>query len=243
MQEGGFRFFFEFEGKRGLLSEEETHHLVNVLRKKQGEIIKLINGKGCEFSAEIIRVIKRLKKAEVEIKALIRKEPPPSKEIISILPILKGGKTEFLVEKGTELGITCFVPFKSEFTVVKVKENLISRFEAKVLSALKQSGRLWKPVVNPPVELRQFLQKLKGEKALKLCAEKDGEPVKNLYHQLKETGEKYDKIYLLSGPEGGFSKNEKLLIEKAGFLKINFSPYVLRAETAVFALFSLAMFL
>jgi 16S rRNA (uracil1498-N3)-methyltransferase len=242
MQEGGNRFFFNFDQNTGFLSEEESHHLVNVLRKKEGDIIRLINGKGIEFFAKIIEIQKKNKKVKVELIKVARTEPAPKKEIVALVPLLKGGKTEFLIEKGVELGITLFIPFESDFTVAKPKPKLKQRLESKMISALKQCGRLWKPEIENPIVLKDFLNQLKNEKALKLCAEKE-EAVKKCYAELKKLFDENTKIYLLSGPEGGFSKEEIQLIKEAGFIKISFSSYVLRSETAFLGLLFLINFL
>ncbi len=236
--QGGNRFFFNFKDKRGFLSEEESHHLVNVLRKKEGEKILLINGKGKEYEGKILEIIKSGKKvkAKVEINKIIREENPPSKEIIAFIPLLKGNKTEFLVEKGIELGITTFIPFYSDYSIVKPKSNLFRRLHLKAVSALKQSGRLIFPKIYEPICLKEFLQNFPFKNSLNLLALPKG---KISLLDLKENILKYKQIIFISGPEGGFSADEIELLSKQGFLSINLSPFILRAETASLTLMCL----
>lgn len=235
--QAGNRFFFTFEGKIGFLSEEESHHLVRVLRKKEGEKIKLINGMGVEYEGEIIEIVKKGKtlKAKVKILKLLRKENLPSKKIIALIPLLKGDKTEFLIEKGTELGITKFIPFQSDYTVVKPSSKLKKRLKIKAINALKQSGRLYLPEINSPVNLKVFLSENPFSSSFKIVALPGGELYsKDLANKVFNSKE----IVLISGPEGGFSKDEENLLKNQGFISFSISPYILKAETASLSLMS-----
>ncbi len=235
--QGGNRFFFTFEGKKGVLSEEESHHLIRVLRKKEGEKIKLINGKGEEYEGEIIKILEKGKnlKTEVRLLRLLRKEEPLSKRIVALIPLLKGDKTEFLVEKGTELGITEFIPFQSDYSVAKSSPKLINRLKAKAINALKQSGRLYLPEIRPPVILKKFLSENLFPNSFKIVALP--EKKLSLKFFLENLG-KANEFILISGPEGGFSKEEEALLKELGFTPFFLSPYVLKAETASVALMS-----
>ena len=235
--QAGNRFFFTFEGKIGFLSEEESHHLIRVLRKKEGEKIKLINGMGVEYEGEIIEIVKKGKtlKAKVKILKLLRKENLPSKKIIALIPLLKGDKTEFLIEKGTELGITKFIPFQSDYTVVKPSSKLKERLKIKAINALKQSGRLYLPEINSPVNLKVFLSENPFSSSFKIVALPGGELYsKDLANKVFNSKE----IVLISGPEGGFSKDEENLLKNQGFISFSISPYILKAETASLSLMS-----
>ena len=134
--QGGNRFFFAFEEETGFLSEEESHHLIKVLRKKTGEKIKLINGKGKEYEGKILEIAKKGKSLKVKVKLLklLREEEFPSKKIVALIPVLKGDKTEFLVEKGTELGISVFIPFQSDYSAVKSSSRLESVLKKRLLT-------------------------------------------------------------------------------------------------------------
>ncbi|MCD6489267.1 MAG: 16S rRNA (uracil(1498)-N(3))-methyltransferase [Thermodesulfobacterium sp.] len=235
--QGGNRFFFTFEEKTGFLSEEESHHLINVLRKKIGEKVKLINGKGKEYEGEILEIAKKGKflKVKVKLLKLLREEEIPSKKIVALIPILKGDKTEFLIEKGTELGISEFIPFWSDYSVVKTSSKLNERLKRKVINALKQSGRLYLPEIKTPINLKEFLAQDPFSSFLKIVALPEEEiSLKNLLKEIIE----FKEIVLISGPEGGFSEEEKKLLKEKKFLPFNLSPYILRAETASLSLMS-----
>lgn len=234
--QGGNRFFFTFE-KEGFLSEEESHHLIRVLRKKEGERVKLIDGKGNEYEGEIVEILKKGKKLKAKVKLikLLRKEKPSPVKIIALIPLLKGDKTEFLVEKGTELGINEFITFRSDYSVVKPFSKLEERLKKKAINALKQSGRLYLPEIKSPVILKEFLSENSFSSALKLVAlPKEGISLDELLEKLVN----FKEIILVSGPEGGFSKEEEKLLKEKNFLPILLSPYILKAETASLSLMS-----
>ncbi len=237
----GNRFFFD--PSTNLLPPEETHHLVRVLRHKPGDLILVIDGLGQEFKARIEAVerTKQGEQARVEILELTRKDLPPRIKITALIPILKGDLTEFLVEKGTELGIWRFIPFFSKYTVVKPKKNLTQRLRAKAISALKQSGRLILPEVGNTADLKTLIENIPAD-SLKIIAHPQGElSLESLLSLFRK--EDLFEVYLISGPEGGFSEDELSLVFEAGFKSLCLSPYILRAETASLALMSIAQIL
>lgn len=242
MQKAGNRFFFTFSGKKGFLSERETHHLIKVCRKKIGDPLILIDGKGKEFLGKIISIKSVGKKinAEVEIIKLLREEKPIKPYIIAFLPILKGDKSKFLIEKGTELGIKKFVLFHSAHTIPKKETDKITPFREKAISALKQSGRLLLPEIEITEDLLTTLKNLPTKKNLRLLASPSGKM--NPENLMKLLEVELECLYLLSGPEGGFSEKEIKEIKALDFHEIYLSPYILRAETAFLALLSIISF-
>ncbi len=244
MLKGGERFFFNFSGKKGCLSKEESHHLIRVYRKKIGDQIFLINGKGKEFLGKITNIIINPKKelqVEVELLEILREEPPPPFRCLTFIPILKGNKTEFLIEKGTELGITDFVIYESAFTIPKITSSKIIRYQEKIISALKQSGRLYSPSLEVTNNLIQTLKAISKNFSLKFLASPQGElSWKELLEKIKTQPK---EILLLSGPEGGLSPEEEKKLLEEGFIKISLSPYVLRAETASFSMMNFFSYL
>lgn len=246
--QGGQRFFFEFEDLEGFLSEEESWHAVKVLRKRIKDRIYLINGKGKEFIGEITNIQEKGKSVRVKVRILdlVREENLPFKKVFSFVPLLKGDRTEFLIEKGTELGVDVFIPFTSRHSVVKSSDKVWSRLKIKALQALKQSGRLFLPEIIKPVELFSFIETFvmthKNTDILKIVGIKDAKNGK-LDTKMIEMIKKCSQIAIISGPEGGFSKDEEERLLMLGFFPLSLSPYILRAETASLALMSLVCIL
>lgn len=243
--QGGHRFFFEFEDLEGFLSEEESWHAVKVLRKRTKDRIYLIDGRGKEFVGEIASIQQEGKKVRVKVKILdlVREENIPLKKVFSFVPLLKGDRTDFLIEKGTELGVDVFIPFVSKHSVVKPSDKVWSRLKTKALQALKQSGRLLLPEIMRPVEIFPFIETFvtthKSTDILKIVGMKEVKTEKLDTEIIIERIKNCSQIALISGPEGGFSKDEEERLLTLGFFPFNLSPYILRAETASLALMSI----
>ncbi len=230
-----FRFFLPeaSSGKELSLPPEEAHHLREVLRVKEKTLIKVFNGSGSEFAARVVSVGRR--EVRVLVEKEVRREDPPRFELEVFLPVLKGGRTEYLVEKATELGATEIKPYLSSYTVRRPGERFFERLRRKTIEAAKQCGRLFLPLVTPPLPLSLALDSVKA--GLKLFAyERSERTVKDALGSLEPFPK---RVAVVSGPEGGFSAEEVELVSSKGFLGVNLGPYVLRADTAaLFLIFS-----
>jgi len=213
------------------LDPTEAHHLSRVLRLGPGAQILLLNGQGQEYLGTVERIRRRAVYVKVHI--LVREEPPPDKDLILGLPLLKKEHSLFLAEKAVELGITKLIPFTSSRTVAKAGPYFEARLRTRALQALKQCRRLWSPQILPP----KNLEDLKIAAALKVFAYEKA-PEKTLKEVLKSFNG--SSLALLSGPEGGFSKEEATFLQEKGFIPVSLGPYILRAETASFYLMSQA---
>ncbi|MCS7149285.1 MAG: RsmE family RNA methyltransferase [Caldimicrobium sp.] len=241
--QGGHRFYFNFEGAEGLLPLNEAHHAVMVLRKKVKDIVLLINGKGEEYVGQISEIKRNrgVTLVKVRILELLRKESPPRIILNVFLPLLKGDRTDFLIEKGTELGVNNFTVYQSKHTIPKISPDKILRFKEKSLNALKQSGRLYLPTVTLSTSLIKTLKDLSPRSAIKILAHPKGDSsLKLIAERLKENTE---EIILLSGPEGDLSQEEFNMAIDVGFLPISLSPYILKAETASLSLIAIVTYL
>ncbi len=213
------------------LDPSEAHHLLHVLRLGEGDLISLINGKGQEFEGHIARI--KGKKVWIKVLKLRRTEPPPKKEIIFILPLLKKDYTLFLAEKAVELGITKLQPFYNQHTVLRPTDHLRTKLEARSRQALKQCGRLWALTIEPLRPLWEL--EIPAERKIFAYEKETSLSLKTVLN-----GFKGQSLALLSGPEGGFTPEEAQRLREKGFIAVSLGPYVLRAETAAFYLMSLA---
>lgn len=236
--QAGNRFFIDFEGIEGFLPSGEAHHAIRVLRKKEGDEVRLIDGRGREFRGKILEINwkKRTPLVKVIIEGLLREQKEFPFEIVALIPLLKGDHTEFLIEKGTELGVTSFLIYISEHTVVRVQEFKKERFLDKAISSLKQSGRLIMPKIDFVGKLKDWLSSLDGAcKEMRIIAHKQGTaPFKILLEGL--LNDPTGKILFAVGPEGDFSEEELKLFKNKNFHFLSLGPYILRTETAFCAL-------
>ena len=225
--------FFAPEARPGDLLElapEEAHHLRDVLRIREGERVFLLNGKGQEFEAEVVKAGRE--GVWVLPTRLSRSEPEPAFRLEILIPLLKGGRTEFLVEKATELGVSRIFPFVSRRAVARPSPRTLERLYRRSIQALKQCGRLWLPLLEAPAPLEELLPKTRASGRF-FAYEKGGAPLHRAFEP--PPGD----LALAVGPEGGFSPEEAALLEAFDFLPLTLGPYILRAETAALFLMSI----
>ncbi|MGM0581162.1 MAG: 16S rRNA (uracil(1498)-N(3))-methyltransferase [Bacteroidota bacterium] len=216
------------------LNQDESKHCVKVLRMQAGDLINIIDGKGTFYKAKITEA--HPKKCVFEVLETSEDPKPSFHRHLAIAPTKNMDKMEWLVEKATEIGIdeiSFFRSFHSERKVIK-----IDRLEKKAISALKQSLKAKKPILNEIIAFNKLLETAEAEK--KLIAYVDFE---NKVHLKNELNNKKDSLILI-GPEGDFTPEEVDLAIKKGFKRVSLGSSRLRTETAALAavhLLNLAM--
>jgi 16S rRNA (uracil1498-N3)-methyltransferase len=202
--------------------KEESRHIVKVLRKKEGDIIHISNGKGSLFTSEIIFVSE--KKCEVNIVGEEYFEPSQYYLHLAVAPTKMNDRYEWFLEKATEIGISEITPLiceHSERIVFKAE-----RFEKILQSAMKQSLHYYLPKLNEPTPFKNFIEDKKdGQLFIAHCEETD----KKL---LKTELQPKQKITILIGPEGDFSTKEIELALANSYVPVSLGSTRLRTETA-----------
>ena len=201
----------------------ESRHIVKVLRKKDGELLYITNGKNELFIVKII--LANDKRCLVEILNSETKLKSWNYHLhIAIAPTKNNDRLEWFLEKATEIGIDEITPIicsNSERTVLKT-----DRLEKIVQSAMKQSLKFTLPKLNEPIKFVEFInQNFKGDLFIAHCEELDK---KSLAKEVKPNTD----VLVLIGPEGDFSPQE---IEKAlakKFIPVTLGESRLRTETA-----------
>ncbi|MEM1328593.1 MAG: 16S rRNA (uracil(1498)-N(3))-methyltransferase [Bacteroidota bacterium] len=207
------------------LDAEETRHL-QVLRKKVGDDIYLVNGKGDLITARIAD----LKKKATLLDIIDREHtPPPAQNIhIAIAPPKNMTRFEWFLEKATEIGIQQVTPLISERS--ERKKLRLDRAEKIVLSAMKQANRVYLPKVNEVSTFAQFMkqEEMKNDELIKYighCEAGDKVRIWNNYEAGKD-------VVVLIGPEGDFSPLEIEQAQAVGFQGVDLGQVRLRTETA-----------
>ena len=218
------QLFYNSNIESELFIEKEEHiHATKVLRKKNGDSIYIMNGKGDLFLCTIDEIAS--KKTLISI---VKKEtfPKQSNLHIAIAPTKNNNRMEFFLEKATEIGLAEITPILCERSERKVIKK--DRMEKIILSAAKQSKNFHLPVFNEMISFSQFLQANKSENKLIAHCE-DEEEKKELFSY---GFSKNEKIILLIGPEGDFTNNEITLAKKHQFKELSLGETRLRTETA-----------
>lgn len=223
------RFYINqpLESGRVLLQGAEAHHLAGVHRLRTGQQVCLFNGDGREYRAEIAAIARR----QVELTVLDSSAPDrelPSRLTVAC-PLPKGDRRQFLMEKLTELGVSVYVPLRTQRSVVHPGEGRTDKLQRHVIEASKQCGR---NVLMQIEELTTWDE---------LMSRKDLPPCRLLAHPGGEAltarlGAE-DKVIAV-GPEGGLTNEEVALAQNAGWQLIDLGPRILRIETAALALVS-----
>lgn len=205
-----------------VFDKEESKHIVKVLRKSEGSILHITNGKGFLFICEVILASE--KKCVVKINESQFTEPRNFRVHMVVAPTKMNDRYEWFLEKAAEIGVDEITPIICDHSERKIIKT--ERFDKILISAMKQSNQMYLPILNEPIKLTDFLSKeISGQKFIAHCEETDKV-------ELKDRIETQQNYTLLIGPEGDFSTNE---INKAltnGYLPVALGNTRLRTETA-----------
>ena len=224
------------------ITGKEARHIVTVLRMKKGETLILMDREGQSFEATIEAV--HYKEVKVRITKTIPPLPPSPIEMSLAQAIIKSHPMEYLIKKVTELGIGSIHPFYSERTVIKLKpeqlKNKMDRWMEIMKSACKQCGRVTLPTLNTPLPFEELINTVPNKKTLKVLLWEDEDKVdlKRLLTSMSSA----PHVFVIVGPEGGFTSNEINLAREAGFQIISLGNRILRAETAAVSLISIIQY-
>lgn len=206
-----------------ILDADESGHLVRVLRKKNGDLLRVTDGKGTIAEAVITNADQRKCRIEIRSRAI---SPPDTFYIhIAISPTKNIDRLGWFVEKAVEIGIheiSFPICRHSERTDVKT-----DKIKAKAISAMKQSLTPFLPKINEAVIFTEFLQTT-DKKAQNFIAHLADSPTP----QLISLAKKSNQYCVLIGPEGDFDPLEVDAAVRTGFEMIKMGDKRLRTETA-----------
>lgn len=203
-------------------------HLSRALRMKVGDALVLFNGRGGQYPATISAIDRKaVVVASAEQEALECESPLHLQLGIAVS---RGERMDWVVQKATELGVSCIAPLVSERTEVKLGaergEKKLRHWQQIATSACEQCGRNRLPQILSPQSLAGWLQDVQADLRLVLhhtAVTRDPGPAPPR------------SVALLVGPEGGLSEEEIRAAEAAGFASLQLGPRVLRTETAPLA--------
>jgi len=205
-------------------NKEESNHIYKVLRKKEGEILHLTNGKGYFFKVELLE--SSPKHCLAKVISAKKQKPLPYYLHLAVAPTKLNDRYEWFLEKATEIGISEITPIICEHSERKIIK--LERYEKKVISAMKQSLKAYLPKINPAITLKEFLKIQKENTNQKLIAHCEETNKKSLKSKLQPK----QNTLLLIGPEGDFSTKEISIALESGFEPVSLGESRLRTETA-----------
>ena len=230
------RFFYvPNAGQENEMPTEEALHALRVLRIKSGDEINLMDGVGKFYRAEV--TLAATKRCLYEVKEVLPQQPAWHGHVhLAIAPTKVMDRIEWMAEKATEIGFDELSFLNCKFSERKTMRTV--RLDKIVISAVKQSHKAWKPIVNQMVSFKEFIaQPRKGRKFICHCYE-EFEKV-DLMTELQKPYDEDADVTVLVGPEGDFSVDEVKLAIANGYESASLGTSRLRTETA--GLMSVAM--
>ncbi len=220
-------------GTRFTIDDEEFSHLVHVMRKQEGDEIRIVDGKGTAYDARLEEI-----KKKIAVGTIARTYPhhnEPALKLTVAVGVLKNpSKFDFLVEKITELGVREIIPMVTERTIPSHAK--IDRWQKLALAAMKQSGRAFLPEVREMQSLTDVLSHHSSHSMKLIAHEKRIEG----FHLKKKPSDVRSMIVLV-GPEGGFSEDEMYQAVAAGFVPWYLGERRMRTETAAVVISAMAL--
>lgn len=233
-----YRFFVSpdrIKGRRLALDGGQARQIYSVLRLRGAEHIMVLDDRGWQYDVRLDRVSSDL--VTGEILARMPAGGEPRTELTLYQALLKKDNFEWVLQKGTELGVARFVPLITQYCVVRQKEiktAKLQRWQRIISEAAEQSGRGRLPDLSAPLTLPEALEQA-GEFDRALVpweqATENG-LVEALAGYGREQSEQPARIALFIGPEGGFADEEIEEAQASGVQPVTLGARILRSETA-----------
>lgn len=234
-----FRFFApavpSAPGEQCVLDEVESRHALKVLRLSEGDAIEIFDGRGSVAHAEVAG--SEGKRLRARITDHHHQARPEGACLRCALP--KGAKVDWILQKGVELGAREIIFIEAERSIARLPDQedmdaRLRRWRDIAVSAAKQCGAVWLPVLGAVESLAESLRRDTG-KILWAADDRPGAvPMRERVRGVNAPASPC--IYI--GPEGGWSSDEATLFEPAGAQFISLGPRILRAETAALHILS-----
>ena len=210
-----------------LLNEENSKHIVQVLRMTEGKLLNLTDGQGTIFTAEILDAHK--KKCTVKIIQTSKQNKSSKAVCVAVSPIKNNSRFEWFLEKATEMGVAEIVPLFCDRTEKQYLK--FDRLRGILISAMLQSQQAWLPVLHEPIKFENFVKENKSHyKFIAHCEEAEKNSLKEI--SIKNANQQTDRTTILIGPEGDFTKDEIAVALQNNFIPVSLGNTRLRTETA-----------
>lgn len=210
------------EGHEVALGAAQSHYLANVLRTEAGETLRVFDGVSGEWRAEVTKISRK----SVVLTARAQTRPQaPEPDAWLCFALLKRAKTDMVVEKATELGVSVIQP------IITARTNAdhvnLERLRAIAIEAAEQCERLQVPEIRPPVPVARLMADWPAARPLFIADER---------RTGRLLGLAAGPMALMTGPEGGFTETELEAIGRTPQVtRVSLGARILRAETAAIA--------
>jgi len=204
------------------LDQNESHHIAKVMRMQIGDSVFVVDGCGSQYTANIQGIAKAGVQIAVETRVKFE-ENPESLLHIAIAPTKNISRFEWFLEKATEIGVAEITPLLCENS--ERKHIKPERLEKIIVAAMKQSKRLYKPILHDLQSIEHLFDVSGAEKYIAYCEDIPDEQLISYLNPKR-------KSIVLIGPEGDFSEFELKKAIQSGYKPVALGNYRLRTETA-----------
>ena len=221
---------------------EVAHRIGRVLRLAPGAEIVLFDGSGMEWTVRLDGVARD--HAAGRLLSSEKGRGEPTVKLTLYQGVMKGSKFDWTLQKGTELGVSCFVPMDCRRSVPRIRRESqparLARWRKIIVEAAEQSGRAVIPDVADPVTFQEVCDALERAPGL-VVLPWEGESAKSLSAAVSEAPDSKE-VALVIGPEGGLDPEEVDYARGKGLEPVSLGRRILRAETAGIAAVSTLMY-
>lgn len=216
------------------MRESQAHQIRDVLRLQSGEEIIALDNTGSAYRVRLDRIGEVVTGLVLETVSL---ESEPSIRIVLYQALLKADKMEWVLQKGTEIGIAEFVPMTTERAIAqRISESKMERWQRILAESSEQAHRSRIPSLAEPIGFAEAVKRSRGVLSL---IPYEGEHTRKLADAV-EPG--MAEVNIMIGPEGGFTAQEIQRAREAGSLPVTLGPRILRAESAGLVVCSAILF-
>lgn len=231
----------QISGDEAVLDGPTARQIAKVLRLKAGDAITLIDGSGRSYQAQIRTVTTDRVVADISSSQLDANEPRLRLVLASCLP--KSDRTEFIIQKCTELGISEMILVRSARTVTRIDSDnqpkKIERWRRIAAEAAEQCGRSVVPSLTGVIDYSELVQMIpRFSLAVVAWEEEEGLSLRDALRDKRDI----DAVLLIIGPEGGLTESEVAAAKSAGAVSVSLGRRLLRTDTAAIATCAAVMY-
>ncbi|MEW5796595.1 MAG: RsmE family RNA methyltransferase [Candidatus Zixiibacteriota bacterium] len=219
------------DGDLIVLPADEARHAVRVMRLKRGAVVIVVDGLGHACRAEL--GVPSGNTVSARVLSEVRDFGEPLVRVTLAAGLSAGTKFDSVVQRGTELGVSRFVPLLTEKSKVAVEDarrerSKLTRWRNVATAAMKQCRRSYIPDIAAPTPYRSFLKQFeRSDIGILFHPGERATPLEQV-----ELPKDLKRLTVLVGPESGFSEHEVILAEQAGLAQVGLGRRILRTETA-----------
>ena len=215
-------------GQEARLGPDLAHRMARVLRLRVGDHVLLLDNSGREHEVELTALSPTA--AHGVLLASRQGVGEPSVRLVLYQALIKGQRFDWVLEKGTELGVAAFVPVVSGRSLIRPSQASAARLERwrrVIVEAAEQSGRSRLPEISPPLPFEEACASAPGLRIIPWEGEREAG-----LRDVLAAEEAVAAVSLFIGPEGGFPPEEVELARQQGVRTVSLGRRILRAETA-----------